>query len=104
MKGGVKWRSREELGADKYFFFSAPKTDEAFQWALTQEGKKYDFAAVTGLAFTRDWREEDRFFCSELVALAFEKAGAPLLNPGMDVYLLTPRDILLSPYIGSGKT
>lgn len=98
LKGGVQWRTPTYTSL---LLLGAPKTEEAFQWALTQEGKKYDWTAITGFAMNRDWREEDRWFCSELVCAAFEKVGAPLLNPQMQVYRITPRDLLLSPFIGS---
>lgn len=97
LKGGVQWRTQKFT---KLMLFTAPKMDDAFQWALTQEGKPYDWSAITGLALNRDWRREGSYFCSELVVLAFEKIGTPLLNPGMAVFKVTPRDLLLSPYIG----
>jgi uncharacterized protein YycO len=70
----------------------------AYAWARTQAGKRYDYSAITGIAFNRDWRDEARWFCSELVAAAFENVGFPLLStrPSDKVYRITPRDLLLS--------
>lgn len=48
--------------------------------AELQLGKPYDFTAVIGLGLHRDWQEDDAWFCSELVAWAFEKAGEPLFR------------------------
>ena len=48
--------------------------------AESQLGKPYDFTAIVGLGLHRDWQEDDRWFCSELVAWAFEKAGEPLFR------------------------
>jgi hypothetical protein len=98
LRGGVDWRKPTYTSL---YLFGAPKMQEAFEWALTQRGKKYDWTAITGFAFNRDWREEDRWFCSELVCASFEKVGAPLLNPDMQVYRIAPRDILLSPFISA---
>ena len=39
-----------------------------------------DVTAIVGLGLHRDWQEDDRWFCSELVAWAFEKAGEPLFR------------------------
>ena len=72
--------------------------EAAYDWALTQVGKPYDFSAVTGIALNRDLHDESKWFCSELVAVAFEKMGFPLLStrPSDKVYRITPRDLLLS--------
>lgn len=48
--------------------------------AESQLGKPYDFTAIVGLGLRRDWQEDDRWFCSELVAWAFQKAGEPLFR------------------------
>ena len=94
---GVRWRDCDPHA--KLLFLTAPKIEEAFNWATTQLGKPYDFTALFGLALDRNWREDDSWFCSELVAAAFEAVGAPLFNLSTPVYRITPRDILLSPYV-----
>lgn len=48
--------------------------------AESQLGKPYDFTAIVGLGLRRDWQEDDAWFCSELVAWAFEQAGEPLFR------------------------
>ncbi len=68
-----------------------------------QIGKPYDYAAILAFPLDRNWRETNAFICSELVAYAFEQAGKPLLNPVARVSRLSPRDILLSPYIKSDR-
>jgi hypothetical protein len=77
-------------------YYTAPGIDQAYEWARTQAGKKYDYSAIFGIFLDRNWRDENRFFCSELTTLAFEKAGCPILNPAAPVYRITPRDQLLS--------
>ena len=76
--------------------YTAPMIDAAYEVALTQVGKRYDFSAITGIALDRNWRDPSRWFCSELVAAAFESVDAPLLNPAAQVWRITPRDLLLS--------
>lgn len=49
--------------------------------AASQIGKPYDYTAIVGLGLHRDWQEDDAWFCSELVAWAFERAGEPLFRP-----------------------
>lgn len=48
--------------------------------AASQLGKPYDWTAIIGLGLRRDWQEEDAWFCSELVAWAFQQAGEPLFR------------------------
>lgn len=48
--------------------------------AASQFGKPYDYTALLGLALRRDWQEEDAWFCSELIAWAFEQSGEPLFR------------------------
>lgn len=50
------------------------------QAARSQIGKPYDLAGILGIALHRDWQDQDKWFCSELVAWAFEKAGFPLFR------------------------
>ena len=94
---GVKWRSAH--ASRRYtcvLRYTAPGINQAFRWALTQAGKSYDFSAIGGIAIDRNWRDSRRWFCSELIAAAFEAVGCPLLNPSANVWRITPRDLLLS--------
>lgn len=96
--GGVKIRPCSKDHYSRVEQFTAANIGAAFAWAKTQIGKSYDFSAIAGIAFDRDWRNEERFFCSELIALAFEKIGSPILStqPSVGVFRITPRDLLLS--------
>lgn len=49
--------------------------------ADTQIGKPYDYTALVGLALHRDWQADEAWFCSELVAWAFDVTGQALLRP-----------------------
>ncbi len=72
--------------------------DSVIDFALSQEGKPYDWAGVLGFVTrNRHWEEEDKWFCSELAAWSFQKAGVPLLNETS--FRVTPRDLLISPLL-----
>lgn len=62
---------------------------------LRQCGKPYDTHAILNFGIhARDWRNPDRWFCSELIAWAFEKSGYPLFSKSVSVNRITPRDLL----------
>ena len=58
----------------------------------SQVGKPYDLTALFGMLVRRDWQEPDAWFCSELVAWAFEQGGAPLFRPEA-LYRVTPQHL-----------
>lgn len=60
--------------------------------ALSQVGKPYDLTALIGWLSGRDWQETDSWFCSELVAWAFEQAGSPLFRDGT-MSRVTPQNL-----------
>lgn len=45
-----------------------------YDFLYKQLGKEYDYEAILGFMFGRNWRETDSWICSELVAAALEKA------------------------------
>jgi uncharacterized protein YycO len=49
--------------------------------ARSQEGKGFDWKALIGFIFHRDWQQQDAWFCSELVAWSFAQAGVSLYRP-----------------------
>ena len=60
-----------------------------------QLGKPYDKTAIIAFAVGRNWREQDSWFCSELIAAALEAClwfPAPLSDVTNHI---TPRDLLL---------
>lgn len=78
------------------FWVDAPP--EVFDYAESQIGKPYDLMGAIGIALHRDWRSDDSWFCSELVAWAFEKAGVPLLRTD-NIDRITPGMLALSPLL-----
>lgn len=94
---GVK--IREPYGIyDKCDRFKIDAPNSVIERALTQLGKPYDYSALLGFIFRRNIQDPKSWFCSELVAWAFEKEGYPLLN-SHNYYRITPRDLMLSPLL-----
>jgi hypothetical protein len=73
-----------------------PKVDERFHnFCYEQLGAPYDWRAIFGLWLGHEWRDPNRWFCSELMARALEVSGyfMPLASV---VYHISPRDLLLA--------
>lgn len=76
---GVRERPLAELLAEasEHEIIEIPARNPAavIAAARSQVGKPYDWRGVIGIGFRRRWQDEDAWFCSELVAYAFEAAG-----------------------------
>lgn len=98
--GGVRVRPLAELVAEssRHQFVDIPARDPAsvIAAARAQIGKGYDWLGVAGIGFRRRWQDADRWFCSELIAWAFEAAGSPLFRG--QHWRITPRDLFLPIY------
>jgi uncharacterized protein YycO len=69
--------------------------------ASSQIGRPYDWSAILGIALRRNWQADDAWFCSELVAWAFEAAGEPLFRAD-SLRRVTPQHVwMLAPAINS---
>lgn len=62
-----------------------------------QVGKKYDFKSVARFLTRRDAPEDGKWFCSELVMVAFNKLEMPLLHT--PPWSASPRDVCISPLL-----
>jgi len=60
--------------------------------AASQIGKPYDYTGVLGIGLHRNWQEDDSWFCSELVAWAFETGGSALFRPNAS-HRVTPQHL-----------
>ena len=80
--------------AADHAFVDLPATDPSavIAAAAGEVGKPYDYTALVGLALRRDWQACDAWFCSELVAWAFDAAGQPLLRAEV-VRRVTPQHL-----------
>ncbi len=72
-----------------------PMADEIVRLILSQEGKKFDDAAMRAVMSSepRDWKLPDAWFCSELICWACEEAG--LFKVVVPKNRVTPADLLL---------
>lgn len=98
------WDRLDESKRAELYSFSCGADGEA--WIKSQEGRPYDWSAIFGLVFRRDWQQDTDWFCSELVARASLEGRNPLINPLNRMNRVTPRDLLLSPLLtleASGK-
>jgi len=65
--------------------------DLAETWLNKQIGKDYDFTALAGIPLRKKWNDDNKWFCSELVAEALVKSG--VLNMRLKTHRVTPRDL-----------
>jgi len=65
-----------------------------YEFLHEQVGKPYDTTGVVGLAVGRDWREQDSWFCSELIAAALEECSYVHRLSSVSNHI-SPRDLLL---------
>jgi hypothetical protein len=65
-----------------------------YDFLAAQVGKPYDKLAVLGFGVGRDWRNPDKWFCSELAMAALEVSAIihAITSP---VNFISPRDVLL---------
>lgn len=57
----------------------------------TQIGKKYDFIGALAIGFHRNWQDESKWVCSELITWGLEKIGHPIFR-AEEVNKITPED------------
>lgn len=61
--------------------------------AASQLGKGYDWFAILGVVFKRDWHRADRWICSEYVPWAFEEVGAPIIRTDKNLNRVVPEHL-----------
>lgn len=76
---------------------ASPQQERAF-WAFlgAQVGKPYDYDAIAGIALGRDWHQDGRWFCSELIAVAAEDSEIFPYPLSVAAPCLTPPNLLLA--------
>lgn len=98
--GGVRVRPLADLVAEssRTQLLEIPTRDPAsvIAAARSQVGKPYDWLGVVGIGFRRRWQDADRWFCSELIAWAFQAAGSPIFR--VHAWRITPRDLFIPTY------
>ena len=73
----------------KVYIFPLVIPYKSYYRALFEIGKDYDYLGVIGLPFNRDWQEDDKWFCSELVAYVLQ--GFITIK---DQHRVTPNNLL----------
>lgn len=68
-----------------------PHEDAATGFLVRQIGRRYDWTALVGFFFRRGWKDEDRWFCSELVEAAVMAGGLRRFREQLT--RITPRDV-----------
>jgi uncharacterized protein YycO len=98
--GGVHEYPLDERLSGKFALYNVDADLASVEAAAREQiGKPYDWLGCLGIAAHRDWQDEDRWFCSELIAHAFAKAGTPLVNPDLRLNRVTPEALLRSPLL-----
>lgn len=101
--GGVQATPLEKLMARSMDFciveVNVPRgtSDKVKAAVRSQLGKPYDWWGIAGLSIRRDWQDSTNWWCSELVAWAFQEAGAPLFRPDA-LHRITPQDLWKLPF------
>jgi hypothetical protein len=99
MDGGVQIRPADYLGDEKVLKVELPAgpsmTDAYYDFILDQVGKPYDRAGILGFLFGRNWRDENSWFCSELVATGLEQCGYFPFPLASTTNKITPPDLIL---------
>jgi uncharacterized protein YycO len=92
---GVAIRQPDAYSACDRFVVDAPAS--VLDIAASQIGKPYDWPAILGFVAQHNWQDENAWFCSEFVFWALNQSGVALLRAPK--HRITPRDLLLSPYL-----
>lgn len=91
---------REFFARAEEYIVDAPAS--AIEYAVSQLGKPYDWSGVFSFLFPeRDWQDDSKWFCSELVFASLAQAGVLLLNG--NPHKITPGNLLLSTLLNPAK-
>lgn len=106
LDGGVKWRKLDDAqykNAVAIKIFPLQVSDLEYKlyrdFLREQNNKPYDWRAIVSFGFggqtfhPRNWREDDSWFCSELICRALEVAGVLKLPQDIPASFVTPRDV-----------
>ena len=106
---GVSIRTVDDTLSDRVEYYcimnhTTAFTDGFLDKLITEANKylgaPYDYLGCIGIGIHRDWKEPGHWFCSEFIEHIFEQAGSYLLRTE-HLDRITPRDLLLSPYINA---
>jgi uncharacterized protein YycO len=89
---GVCWTTlkylKKQYSVVEEVQIEVPDLEGAFRFATKQVGKPYDWTAVFGHPFRRNWNNPEKWFCSELAEAIIEAGGKKRFRT--DLYRITP--------------
>lgn len=100
---GVFCRNAREGELKRYAILTYPEITEeqrkhVCEFLFSKIGKGYDFAGIIDFLINSDIQAEERFFCSELVFLAYQSVGIHL-QERMDHAFVSPEILYISPIL-----
>jgi len=102
-KGGVRRLDSPFDGHSEKTLIDVYKVDDTYYPEIVEDflkqqiGKKYDFRSVLRFMTRIKAKDNDKWFCSELVVEAFRRGGIDLLKGPAG--MLSPRDLGISPHL-----
>jgi uncharacterized protein YycO len=97
LEDGVQVRNHDYLTPSKFCYAKVEvygTNRRVLGWATSQIGKPYDWTAILGFGFRRNWHDPQHWFCSELVAEAFKLKDSVLVDNS--AYRITPQTLFES--------
>ena len=98
--GGVqvrKWDYDPKCEYQEFSILTTPEVEKGFYDSFVKKiGCPYDWSAIFGFAFSRDWHKDGDWFCSEAFEDSLEDAGDGLFRGG-NYWRITPGMFFLSP-------
>lgn len=94
---GIKIRDPYKISNKLILCIEVTEQQEKDYYAVLFEqlGKPYDYAGISGFIINRDWQEDDKWFCSELIMYCLMKANIKILNIE-HLNRITPNHMILS--------
>lgn len=75
-----------------------PNDAAAINAALSQIGKLYDLKGMLGLGINRDWQDDRKWWCSELVAWVILQGGLRIFRDGV-MHRITPQHLFMLNFV-----
>lgn len=96
---GTRIRDLEDFFASRpdweFRIIEHPNPDAVWRIACTQEGKPYDWMYFLGWLFRRNWQDDDKPVCNELITWSCEMSGHPIFPADAEPHWLTPHHLYL---------
>lgn len=77
---GVQIRALHNRDFNELRTIPHPDPDAVWNAAITQVGKPYDWGYILGWPMRRNWQDDDKWSCTELIPWAFAQTGHPIIH------------------------